>query len=54
MAKKKTNWKSWIATGIVVIVLAIIFTVDDATVIGEFADPLEFALMGAVWVQWAI
>jgi len=25
-----------------VIVMAIIFTVDDATVIGELVDPLEF------------
>ena len=29
------------------ILLAIIFTLDDVTVIGEFADPLEFIVMGA-------
>ena len=48
MTKYKTNWKTLAAVAIVVIVLSIIFTLDDATVIGEFLDPLEFAFTGAV------
>jgi hypothetical protein len=47
MAKKKINWKSALITGITIVILGIIFTLDDVTGIGEVADPLEFVITGA-------
>jgi len=48
MAKKKLNLKSLLITAATIVALGIVFTLDDATGIGEVADPLEFVITGAV------